>query len=106
MCQIQYFEPYPYDLVNIFHPQHTPIGLKARWPKKACQQLGGVESTSINPFDAIHVLAHGFPGATLHPAKAKEHNSMRFTKFRQESGPQESGQDAVMVSFSGAVMVP
>ena len=54
----------------------------------------------------IHVLAHGFPGATLHPAKAKEHNSMRFTKFRQESGPQESGQDAVMVSFSGAVMAP
>ena len=47
----------------------------------------------------IHVLAHGFPGATLHPAKAKEHNSMRFTKFRQEPGPQESGQDAVMVSF-------
>ena len=40
------FEPYQYDLVNIFHPQHTPIGLKARWPKKACQQLGGVESTS------------------------------------------------------------
>ena len=44
-------------------------------------------AASINPFDTIHVLAHGFPGAALHPAKAKEHKSMRFTKFRQESGP-------------------
>ena len=34
MCQIQYFEPYPYDLVNIFHPQHTPIGLKLGGQKK------------------------------------------------------------------------
>ena len=53
MCQIQYFEPYPYDLVNIFHPQHTPIGLKARWPKKASQQLGGMESYMFLPMGSL-----------------------------------------------------